>query len=74
VIGPLADSKEDPLGGWDAQGDQNMVVTVLSGIKNKLGDKVQIDYVEGCKIVGDDKSGFDKAVNAVESSKQQLWL
>ncbi len=69
VIGPLADSKEDPLGGWDAQSDRNMVVTVLNGIKNKVGDKIQIDYAEGCKIVGTDKSGFDKAIKAAESAE-----
>jgi len=72
VIGPLADSKRDPLGGWVAQGDPKMVVTVLNGIKNKLGGKVNIEYAEGCKITGDDRSGFEQAVKAVESSEAAI--
>ena len=74
VIGPLADSNEDPLGGWDGQSNRNMVVTVLNGIKNKLGNKVTIDYAEGCKITGNDKSGFDKAVKTAESAEATILV
>jgi len=69
LIGPLANSKDDPLGGWAAQGNANDVVTVLEGIKNKLFDKVKIDFVEGCKISGGDKNEFSKAVDAVQKAE-----
>jgi beta-glucosidase len=68
VIGALANSKEDPLGGWDGQSNPDNVVTVLDGIKNKLGSATEVDYVEGCKVVGEDKSGFQSAVKAVNGA------
>ncbi|MBI1937148.1 MAG: beta-glucosidase BglX [Ignavibacteriales bacterium] len=68
VIGPLANSNEDPLGGWSGLSNKDEVVPLLEGIKNKLGNDVKINYAEGCKITGDDKSGFDKAIEAAKSS------
>lgn len=69
VVGPLANSKSDPLGPWHQQGNPNFVVTVLEGIKNKLGDKVKINFAEGCSINGDDKSKFNEAIEAVKTSE-----
>jgi beta-glucosidase len=52
VIGSLADSTKDIEGGWTVEGlfggpAKNHPVTVLSGLKNKLGPNVQITYVAG---------------------------
>jgi beta-glucosidase len=69
LIGPLANSKEDPLGGWSSQGNPNDVVSVLEGIKNKLGGEVKIDFVEGCKFAGNDKNEFSKAIDAVQNAE-----
>lgn len=69
VVGPLANSSEDPLGGWSGLSNKDEVVPLLEGIKNKLGDNVKINYAEGCKITGDDKSGFDEAIEAAKSSE-----
>lgn len=69
VIGPLANSKDDPLGPWAQQGNPENVVTVLEGIKNKLGNNVKINFAEGCSVKGDDKSGFKKAIQAVRKSE-----
>lgn len=68
VIGYLAKSTSDPLGGWSALGDSNDVVSIFDGIKNKIGKDVKINYAEGCKITGNDKSGFNEAINAAKSS------
>jgi beta-glucosidase len=68
VIGPLANSKADPLGPWNQQGDSSEVVTVVEGIRNKLGGSAEILYRQGCSIRGNSKSGFDKAVSAAENS------
>lgn len=68
VIGPLADSKVDPLGGWEALGDPKNVVTVLEGIKSKLGSKVKINYSEGCKIDDSDRSKFSEAIKFAQES------
>ncbi|MEJ5352031.1 MAG: glycoside hydrolase family 3 N-terminal domain-containing protein [Melioribacteraceae bacterium] len=69
VIGPLADSKDDPLGPWAQEGKPENVVTVLEGIKNKLGNNVKINFAEGCSVKGSDKSGFKKAIQAVRKSE-----
>jgi beta-glucosidase len=52
VIGPLADSTRDIEGGWTVEGlfgggGKSHPVTVLAGLKNKLGAGAQITYVAG---------------------------
>jgi beta-glucosidase len=52
VIGPLADSAHDVEGGWTVEGlfgpgGKSHPVTVLDGIKNKLGPDAQITLVAG---------------------------
>jgi beta-glucosidase len=52
VIGLLADSTRDIEGGWTVEGlfgapGKSHPVTVLAGIKNKLGPDVQVTYVAG---------------------------
>ncbi len=68
VIGELANSNDDVLGGWAAQGRKEDGVSILEGIKNKIGMNTKINFVEGCKVLGEDKSGFEKAVEAVENA------
>ncbi|MFA4924947.1 MAG: glycoside hydrolase family 3 N-terminal domain-containing protein, partial [Ignavibacteriaceae bacterium] len=48
VIGPLANSTSDPLGPWNQQGDRKNVVSVLQGLKNKLGASTKIIFEQGC--------------------------
>jgi len=52
VIGPLADSARDVEGGWTVEGlfgpgGKSHPVTVLAGIKNKLGPNAQVTLVSG---------------------------
>jgi beta-glucosidase len=52
VIGPLADALHDIEGGWAVEslfgsGSKSHPVTVLAGIKNKLGPDAQITLVDG---------------------------
>ena len=52
VIGTLADSVKDIEGGWTVEGlfggaSKSHPVTVLAGLKNKLGPNAQINYVPG---------------------------
>ena len=52
VIGPLADSAADIEGGWTVEGlfgggGKSHPVTVLAGIRKRLGDSVQVTYVGG---------------------------
>lgn len=52
VIGPLADSTKDIEGGWTVEGlfggaSKSHPVTVLAGLKARLGPKAQVTYVPG---------------------------
>jgi beta-glucosidase len=53
VVGPLAESKIDMLGTWAGTGSTNKVVSILSGIKNSVGDKAEILYAKGSSFTTD---------------------
>jgi len=68
VIGGLADSQEDILGSWNGDGKKEDAITVLQGIKNKLGNNTKIRYAKGCDANCTDTQDFDKAVDAAKDS------
>ncbi len=52
VIGPLADAAQEMEGGWTVEGlfggaSKTHPVTILAGIRGKLGSQVQINHVGG---------------------------
>ena len=51
VIGPLVDDKDSPLGNWRAKGETNSAISLLEGIKNKIGSPTKITYEEGVSIL-----------------------
>ena len=51
VIGPLADSRRDTLGPWAFDFDLDETVTVLDGIRLKVGNRMQVDYAAGIRVV-----------------------
>ena len=50
VLGPLADSQIDTLGSWAFQEDLAETVTVLAGLRNKLGPQAELSYAPGVQI------------------------
>lgn len=50
VIGPLANDKDSPLGNWRAKADYNSAVSVLEGVKNKVGKNTKIYYEKGIDL------------------------
>jgi beta-glucosidase len=74
VIGPLADSKPDMLGTWSLTDKIENVVTVVEGIKNVGGEKVNVLYSRGASITDDPyminfmKSYFPYLINNSEKS------
>ena len=50
VIGPMADSARDTLGPWVFDQNQPRAVTMLEGLKAKLGPGVTISYSEGVRM------------------------
>ena len=59
VIGPLADSKRDIRGSWSLADDVKSAVTVLEGIRAKVGSAVRVDYAQGVDINRVYPSRFD---------------
>ena len=64
LIGPLANDQNELMGSWKARGEAEDVVTVLQGLKNKLGNSATITYARGCDWSKPDKAGFAEAVKA----------
>ncbi len=61
LIGPLANDKSNMLGTWAVSGDANVSIPVLEGIKNVVGNGVNILYAKGANI--SDDTLFAKKVN-----------
>lgn len=76
VIGPLADSKRDTIGPWVFDFDLEETVTVLEGIRARVGEGVRVDHARGVHVVQrvfpsmfdmfggnrpEDPEGFDEA-------------
>jgi beta-glucosidase len=59
VIGPLANSKPDTLGSWSLGANVADTVTVLDGLRQKLGDGVKILSTTGVEIERPGGSMFD---------------
>ena len=49
VVGPLADSKRDTLGPWCFDFDLDETVTVLEGLRRRLGDSTEVRYAPGIR-------------------------
>ena len=47
VIGPFADSKRDLLGPWCFAYDLDETITILQGIKDKVGEGISVGYAQG---------------------------
>ncbi len=59
VIGPLAASKRDTLGSWVFQQNTDETVTILDGIKSKLGGVAKVEYAQGVQMSRKFPSIFD---------------
>ncbi|RKE02595.1 glycoside hydrolase family 3 N-terminal domain-containing protein [Marinifilum flexuosum] len=62
LIGPYVKNRRDLVGTWSGAGKWEKAVTVMEGIEKAVSRKTEILYAEGCKLFGDDRSGFDNAV------------
>jgi beta-glucosidase len=68
VIGPDADNTLNQLGDYTAKKVTQPVVTILQGIKQKVGSQTKVLYAKGSNVLGDDKSGFREAVQAAKGA------
>ncbi len=63
VVGPMAKSSWHLLGSWRAQGKSEDAVTLFAGLENEFRNKAQLSFAQGCDFDGDDRSGFDEAID-----------
>jgi len=68
VIGPLAESKEDPLGTWAAVGKAEDVVSVIDGIRERVSNSTKVVFAAGCDVRGDSTDGFEQAVETASQA------
>jgi beta-glucosidase len=61
LVGPLADNHIDMLGTWVLAGEYQKSVSVIDGIKNAVGNNVNIIYAKGSNITEDKE--FIKRLN-----------
>lgn len=73
VIGELAASTRDLLGSWKAAGDWNFMKSTLDELKTYNG-ATNVVYAEGCKTIGDDRSGFPAALAAARSADKVVLV
>lgn len=66
LIGALADSNQDALGAWHAQGRAEEAVSLKQAFeKANLGELL---YAQGCEVSGTDRSGFAEAIKVAKRS------
>jgi beta-glucosidase len=68
VIGPDADNLMNQLGDYSPKKVLQHVTSILEGIKTKAGPESKVVAVKGCKVLGDDKSGFAEATRAAKGA------
>jgi len=73
VIGELANSTRDLLGSWKAAGDWNFMKSTLDELKAYNGES-NVTYSEGCKVMGDDRSGFAAALAAARKGDKIVMV
>jgi beta-glucosidase len=70
LVGPLADAPTDQLGCWvfDARADDS--VSVLAGLRERIGDAIELNYARGLLECGSTNiDGFSEAVRAAQRSE-----
>jgi beta-glucosidase len=69
VVGPLADEPYEQLGTWIFDGDPSLSVTGLQGLRDLVGDEVEIRYVRGLETSRSrSPAGFYEALEAARAS------
>ncbi|WP_421939398.1 glycoside hydrolase family 3 N-terminal domain-containing protein [Pedobacter sp.] len=62
VIGPLAKSEKDMQGFWSIAWENDNLVSLYQGLKNKVGNHTELLYAKGCEVTDSTKTGFEEAI------------
>lgn len=65
LVGPLATAKDDLIGNWSGAGSGTDCVSLEEGLKTVAAS---VTTVKGCETEGDDRSGFDAAIQAAKAA------
>ncbi|RYG05253.1 MAG: beta-glucosidase, partial [Chitinophagaceae bacterium] len=68
VLGPNADNIYNQLGDYTAPQPDSNIITVLEGIKAKVGKGTQVTYVKGCAIRDTTQTNIAAAVAAAKNA------
>jgi len=69
VIGPDAENLMNQLGDYSPKAIPQHIVSILEGIKAKVEPGAKVTAVKGCKVLGEDKSGFAEATRAAKNAE-----
>lgn len=77
LVGPLADNQRNMLGTWNIRGEYSEDITVLQGIKNTVGNAVNVLYAKGASISDDSMTvtnlnNFAKEIDVDTRTPQQM--
>lgn len=67
LIGPLIESRRDPLGTWACYGEDKDVVTIRAGLAAALPNTAML-IARGCDVRGEIPFGVDEAVTAANAA------
>jgi beta-glucosidase len=72
VIGPNADHARNQLGDYTSKVVLQHVVTVLEGIKAKVGPSTRVTYVKGCDVIGNETDEITQAAAAARRAQAAI--
>jgi beta-glucosidase len=72
VIGPNADETLVMMGNYF--GTPTEPISVLAGIRAVVGDGIEVNYAQGCEIVGGSDDGFAEAIDAAKKSQAVVMV
>lgn len=65
VMGPLLDANVELLGSWSGHGRAEDVYSVRKAMEDEFAGKAELLFAAGCPFDGDDRSGFEEALETV---------
>jgi beta-glucosidase len=68
MIGPLATERAGLLGSWPCHGRLDEVTTLLDGLRERALSGMEVGFVQGCTIEGDERDGLAEAVALAKAS------
>ena len=68
VVGPMEKNGWDLLGSWCGHGKDTDVVMLYNGMATEFVGKAELRYALGCRTQGDNRKGFEEALEAARWS------